>query len=482
MIDHLLSLRNNLQTKSARRQFVKKYGFTAFCYIYLAQYFYLPGAEFHPEMMSTVADRSIKRFEIIGCRGGAKSTIASLAYPVFAAIERPKESPFIIPISDTALQSSINVANIKNEFDNNDLIKHDYGLIKHRTTRDPNPQPDLESDEEWQSKNMLLNTGVRILARSRGQKVRGLRHRQYRPSDIIVDDPESLDWIRTKENRDYTEKWLRGEVLPALDERNGRLGLIGNYLHDDAIMARAKRWGTFVVREYPLVDPLTLECQWTALYPTIDALNEKRKDIGETSWQREMLLKVVPEEGAPIHPEDISYYEKLPENEALRGMRGHGVDFAISLKESADYTSCVDGDVYEINGKPKIYILPNPLNAHLDFDQTLDYLVARTKTGGSHIFFPEKVGYQLAAIQQMEKRYLSCIPISRTKDKLALLRVVAPYIKNGTVLFPYHGCENLLNQMFNFSVEKHDDEVDAMTNLLLGFQQSGMELAVIHTI
>ena len=36
--------------------------------------------------------------------------------------------------------------------------------------------------------------------------------------------------------------------------------------------------------------------------------------------------------------------------------------------------------------------------------------------------------------------------------------------------------------MFNFSVEKHDDEVDAMTNLLLGFQQSGMELAVIHTI
>ncbi len=442
----------------------------------------MPGADFHPEMLATVADRSIRFWEIIGCRGGAKSTIGSLAYPVYSALETPKASPFIICVSDTSLQAGINVANIKNEFDNNDLLKFDYGTIKHRTTRSPNPDRTIESDEEWQSKNMLLNSGVRILARSRGQKVRGLRHRQYRPSDVIVDDPESLDWIRTKENRDFTEKWLRGEVLPALDERTGRLGLIGNYLHDDAIMARAKKWGTFTVKEYPLIDPKTFNCNWPAKYPTIDALNTARKLIGETSWQREMLLKVVPEEGAPIKPEDITYYDRIPENESLRGMRGHGVDFAISLKSTADYTTCVDGDAYEISGKPKIYILPNPLNARLDFDQTLDYLAARVKTGGSHIFFPEKVGYQAAAIQQMEKRYLALEPIPRTKDKLALLRVVAPYIKNGTVMFPYHGCEDLLNQLFNFGVESHDDLVDGLVNLLLGFQIVGLELQQFHTV
>lgn len=462
--------------------YVKKFGFPGFCYIYLAQYFYMPGADFHPSMMSVVANRLIRFFELIGCRGGAKSTIASLAYPVFASLERPNESQFIIPVSDTALQAGINVANIKNEFDNNDLIKHDYGIIKHRTTRQPNPNPTLESDEEWQSKNMLLNNGVRILARSRGQKIRGLRHRQYRPSDILVDDPEDLDWIRKKENRDFTEKWLRGEVLPALDERTGRLGLIGNYLHDDAIMARAKRWGTFEVHEYPLIDPKTYDCLWPAKYPTVDALNSARKLMGETSWQREMLLKVVPEEGAPIKPDEITYYEKLPENESLRGMRGHGVDFAISLKSTADFTTCVDGDAYEISGKPKIYILPNPLNARIDFDQTLNYLEARGKTGGSHIFFPEKVGYQAAAIQQMEKRYLALEPISRTRDKLALLRVVAPYIKNGTVLFPYHGCEDLLNQLFNFGVETHDDLVDGLVNLLLGFQIVGLDLPMFHTV
>ena len=41
-----------------------------------------------------------------------------------------------------------------------------------------------------------------ILARSRGQKVRGLRHLQFRPRLVIVDDPEDGEWVRTKENRD----------------------------------------------------------------------------------------------------------------------------------------------------------------------------------------------------------------------------------------------------------------------------------------
>lgn len=41
-------------------------------------------------------------------------------------------------------------------------------------------------------------------------------------------------------------------------------------------------------------------------------------------------------------------------------------------------------------------------------------------------------------------------------DKRPRLQVVAPYIKNGTVLFPRSGCEQLLGQIFNLGVESHD--------------------------
>jgi hypothetical protein len=46
--------------------------------------------------------------------------------------------------------------------------------------------------------------------------------------------------------------------------------------------------------------------------------------------------------------------------------------------------------------------------------------------------------------------------------KRARLQVVAPYIKNGTVLFPRSGCEELLGQIFNIGVESHDDLNDAL--------------------
>ncbi len=105
--------------------------------------------------------------EIIGFRGSAKSTFGSLALPLWAALEYPDFYNFIIPIADTGTQASLNIANIKEELENNPLIKQDYGEIKGNFIADWT----LESEEEWQAKNMLLSNGVRILARSRGQKV-----------------------------------------------------------------------------------------------------------------------------------------------------------------------------------------------------------------------------------------------------------------------------------------------------------------------
>ena len=59
-------------------------------------------------------------------------------------------------------------------------------------------------------------------------------------------------------------------------------------------------------------------------------------------------------------------------------------------------------------------------------------------------------------------------------DKRSRLQVAAPHIKNGTVLFPRSGCEQLLGQMFNLGVESHDDLVDGCTYLLQGLARPGL--------
>jgi predicted phage terminase large subunit-like protein len=451
---------------ATRRSLAKT--FTGFCLVYLSHYLDRAPASFHPELLLTLGNHDEKMVEIIGFRGSAKSTFGSLALPLWAALEYPDFYNFIIPIADTGTQASLNIANIKEELENNPLIKQDYGEIKGKFVVDWT----LESEEEWQAKNMLLSNGVRILARSRGQKVRGLRHKQHRPKLVVVDDPEDLEWVRTKENRDKTERWLRGEVIPAIDETTGRLVVIGNQLHTDALMARLKRDKTFKQLEYPLVKKGKIT--WLAKYPDQKALDAQRDKVGLNAYQREYLLKVIPEEGADVHEEWLRYYDKVPP-EIESGLHGTGVDLAISKKETADYTSMVSGVSFVRDGIPKIYIKPNPINARLSFHETIETTKAMAITNPFGIFFVEDVQYQRAAIEEMERALLPVVAMRAGSDKRARLRAIAVYVQNGTIVFPRKGCEDLIIQLLGFGVEEHDDLVDAFVYLILGLVQQGMQ-------
>lgn len=425
--------------------------------------------------MTSVEDKENKRLLIVGHRGSAKSTISSLAFPIFAAVEQSELYPFIVPIADTGTQAALNIANIKTELDSNTLLINDYGKIEFNRVNDPVPDPTFESEDEWQAKNMILGNGVRIMARSRGQKVRGLKHRQHRVKLAIIDDVEDLAWVKTKENRDKTDRWMRGEVMGAVDEASGRIIVIGNWLHEDALMARLKKLKQFKTLEFPLIEDMGGEeyVTWPALYPDQESLDKKREEMGEIAWNREMRLKILAEEGQEVAPEDIHYYEALPDPER-GGLKGHGVDLAISTKESADYTTDVEGHVHYEDGKPKIYIQPNPLCAHLDFYHTMEYF--KGKPRGTHLWFVEDIAYQKAAIQEMERNMMAVIAVKPIKDKRSRLRVAARYIKNGTVLFPKTGCEKLINQILNFGNEEHDDLVDGIVNLILGSVSEGLDI------
>ena len=468
---------DDFQDYNIRRSCVDAYGFLGFCIVYLPHYFYLEPATFHKDMALEIENPENRMLEIIGGRGTAKSVYGSLAFVLYAALEKPQQYPFIIPIADTGTQASVNIANIKEELENNDLIQADYGRAKlDEMVTDNSPEisakgKHLESDEQWQAKNMLLANGVRILARSRGQKVRGLRHREHRPKLIVVDDPEDAEWVQQKKNRNKTARWMQGEVIPALDELVGRLIVIGNFLHDDAIMMRLKKTKQFKVLEYPLIKNGYL--QWPSMYPTQGAIDKKRTMMGEVAWMREMLLIAVPEEGQEVKPDDIHYYDREPVDAPV-SITGHGVDLAISTKESADYTTDVRGRVRYVDEHPRVYIQPNPLNAHLDFYSTIGYFAAIPNRSNQK-YYVEDVAYQKAAIQEMERRGLPVTAIRPTKDKRSRLRVASIFIKNGTVQFPRNGCEDLIRQVLNFGIEEHDDLVDGLTNLILGLVEEGLD-------
>lgn len=79
----------------------------------------------------------------------------------------------------------------------------------------------------------------------------------------------------------------------------------------------------------------------------------------------------------------------------------------------------------------------------------------------------ESVSYQKSLAEQLKHEGIEAedVPIGN-QDKHARLAMVSNLIKDGTILFPTEGAEQLVSQIVNFGTEKHDDLVDAFTLLV----------------
>ena len=444
-----------------------------FARIYFNKYLFYQTAPFQKEIYQIL--ESGKDFnEIVAFRGSAKTTMAMLFYPIWAMATERKHH--IVLISDTFGQVKDHIYNIKNELETNERLKEDFGTFE--------IEEETQKRQEWQKTSMIIpNYDTKIVGKSTGQKVRGLRYKQWRPDLIIIDDIEDLEMVRTIEQRDKTHRWLTGNVIPAGEKGKTKYVLIGNLLHSDAIMNRIKkeineghREGRMV--EFPLIDK-SGKILWEGKYPDMIAIEAEKRQIGGESmigmraWQREYLLKLVPEEGQVIKDKWIKRYVAIPENVIIA--KGTGNDLAISKKATADYTAMVSGKLGIVDEKPKIYVMPNPVNERLSGFETTERARSVSIALGDGTLTPfwvEDVAYQAMQIEAMQKAGLPVTGIKVSTDKRARLMTIASYIQNGTVVFPKEGCEDLILQLTGFGVEAHDDLVDAFIFMVQGLMTS----------
>ena len=431
-----------------------------FFHLYFAHYVKYPTADFQREIFALTEDLSVKNLFVVAFRGSAKSTIITTSYPIWAILGE-QQKKFVIILSQTRSQARQHMVNIKYELENNELLKNDLGPFK-------------EISDEWGLATLVFpKINARISAASYEQSVRGLRHGQYRPDLIIGDDIEDLNSTRTRESRDKTHRWLTGEIIPSGD-RNTRLVVVGNLLHEDSLLMRIKQDieegklnGLF--KSYPLINEKG-EILWKGKYESNDDIEIEKKQTGDDiAWQREYLLRIVPNEGQVIYPEWIQFYGELPKNKQVRYI-AIGVDLAISKNDTADYTSMVTGSIYGYGSDMMIYIHPNPVNNRMNFPETVMQIKSLTNIGDKlPYFYIEDVAYQKSLIEQLKYDGVKNVKGVKVhgQDKRMRLSMTANLIKSGKVLFPKQGAENLIQQLTGFGIEKHDDLADAFANLVL---------------
>jgi hypothetical protein len=204
---------------------------------YFPHRFTIEPSLFHRELAADL-DRIVKtrgeKICRIAPRGSAKSTLSTLADALKNALEGTEM--YTIIISDVQTNSNKFLKDIKDEIETNEKLKRDY------------PES-CGIGPVWQQEAIELPNGARIESLGKGGKIRGRRHRQYRPTRIILDDPQSLEDAYSEVQMEKDVHWLMSDVM-SVGQPDTNFVVLGTALADLCIVCQLERTPGWDFRRY----------------------------------------------------------------------------------------------------------------------------------------------------------------------------------------------------------------------------------------
>lgn len=227
---------------------------------YLPNHFTRPASRMHRWLaghLDAMADARGRRINVLGPRGGAKSTVVSLAYVLRAALEA--REPYIWIVSDTRHQACAHLENVRAELIDNERIAADY---PNAAGRGPT----------WRSNLLVLRNGGAIEALGAGQRIRGRRRREHRPTLIVCDDLQNDGHMHSALARERSRTWFHGSLLKAGTARTNVVNL-ATALHGEALALELHRTPGWTSRIFRAIERwpenMSLWHDWEAIYTDV---------------------------------------------------------------------------------------------------------------------------------------------------------------------------------------------------------------------
>jgi predicted phage terminase large subunit-like protein len=241
--------------------------FLAWARRHLPQHFAKPPSKMHlwlAARLDAMAQTRGAKLNVLGPRGGAKSTLVTLAYALRAAVEGWE--PYIWIVSDTKPQAHAHLENLKSEVVGNTQLAAEYPAAVGRGPL-------------WRCGAVELRNGVRIEAFGTGQRIRGRRHRENRPTLILCDDLENDGHMVSALQRERSRNWFHGTLLKAGTPRTNVVHL-ATALHREALAMQLHRTPGWTSRIFQAVvrwpDNMSLWEEWESLYADPENPNARR--------------------------------------------------------------------------------------------------------------------------------------------------------------------------------------------------------------
>ena len=270
-----------------------------FMQTYLPHYFYGEFGEFHDEWgdFGDLKDEVV----LLGApREHAKSTFFTFGDPLHDICYELRH--FIMVVSDSNNQATGFTLPIRLELEDNPRLRHDFG--------------DMQSGQ-WAKNDFTTVGGVRVLARGRVEKVRGLKNRQWRPDKILVDDFENDTNVRNpqlvKQGKEYLQQAVLGSAGPGYC-----FIMVGNLFDNKSILSQLiaekdEETGAplYISRVYEaILDEGTQEERplWPGAW-SLERLKAKRKKMGTVAFNREMMNRCGAED-SPFREEWFRFFNR----------------------------------------------------------------------------------------------------------------------------------------------------------------------------
>ncbi|WP_238456587.1 phage terminase large subunit [Desulfotruncus arcticus] len=480
---------------------------------YFPHYFSRQTPDFHRELDAIWQDGVLKNQSAIlknigkkisklpGCkraiaapRGHAKSTNVTFKDTTHAVLYEYKH--YIVIISDSSEQAEGFLESIREELEENEAIREDFGDLVGKV---------------WRNNVLLTSADIKVEAIGSGKKIRGRKHRNWRPDLIVLDDIENDENVNTPEQRKKLNNWYFKAVSKAGDSYTDFI-YIGTLLHYDSLLAKILNNPGYRTVKYKAVLSFAqrqdLWDQWEEIY--IDLSNENHEEDARSffmsnrdkmlqgtkvlwedknSYYKLMVDKVTEGEASfnseyqnePINQDDCLFQEEWFEyyNEAAIDFREKRYRFfgfvdpslgGKGKKKKSDF-SCIitlardiqTGYLYDLDADIERRHPDQIIEDILEKERWLKLTYGR----GYTLFGCETNQFQwylkevLARRSAEEGIYLPIEEINQTGDKYGRIQTLQPDIKNRYIKFNARH-KRLLEQLKFFPMASNDDGPDAL--------------------
>lgn len=476
---------------------------------YLPHYFVRKSPHFHEELdgiwsqgvmkgksplkeAKTISRMKGSRQVVAAPRGHAKSTNFTFKDSLHAVLYGYKH--YILILSDSSEQAEGFLDDIKTELEDNANIIMDFGSLK--------------GCKAWRSGVILTSTDVKAEAIGSGKKVRGRRHRNWRPDLIVLDDIENDENVNTPEQRKKLKSWFDKAVSKAGDTYTDIM-YIGTILHYDSLLSNVLVNPRYKARKYRAVISEAVNTklweEWESIYTNLfnenhekDAkvfyeaheeemllgvevlweeklsyydLMEIKVSEGEASFNSELQNDPVDPENATFNPEWFDYYEpELVDFSSPEFIFIGANDPSLGKNKKSDTSSIINlaqstktGYMYVVDAsvekrKPDVII---------DDVFEMQRRLKRDYGKGFYKFGVEVVQFQyyfkevMAAKSVQEGEYIPIEEIQSTVNKMLRIESLQPVIKNKYLKFN-RDHKTLLKQLQEYPMGKNDDAPDGL--------------------